>query len=509
MGASLKKLNLLSTLLVNLIIVILFQNCGADGFRAKSLLGTSQLASSNDDTFSNNDTSSNDDTTSSGTKYYMSPRGNDNNNGTFSSPWKTLDRLQTAISDGKIKPGDTVFFRGGDYLIHDQTDRNYYSWNIDGTESAPVTFKNYESEIPYIVYDRRIFDATSVEKSRTLALYIPGEYINVVGINFRQTEESRRLAVIGNDDYLNKEARVAAIKTYGKNVIIKGCVIDNFSGMGIYQGDTSNNLKIEECTIKNVANHNLYLSGKNGIIRKNSLDGTRHIDGARTIQLQYVTSIKNKIYQNTISNGSADAVVFSGRLSGNEVFNNVIINGGNGRTSGVAVGAACWDGTPGPGNRFYNNTIIGKSHEGLFSASRCETGLINCDFPEPEPKDPMTEAECAAELALNRPTIGAIEIHDNIFHPTTGTPTGLTTELDVSNFKNNIFYNSTGTVPAGNRVVNPMLVNPLGLTALSAMLNPGSPAINAGRSSIFPENDFRGALRPAQYDIGAFEFGAP
>ena len=48
------------------------------------------------------------------TIYYVSPTGNDNNNGTSqSTPWRTIDRVNQ--STYSIQPGDQVLFqRGGE-----------------------------------------------------------------------------------------------------------------------------------------------------------------------------------------------------------------------------------------------------------------------------------------------------------------------------------------------------------------------------------------------------------
>ena len=46
------------------------------------------------------------------TTYYVSPIGNDFNQGTITSPWHTFQKALT-IADA----GDTVYFRGGNYTI--------------------------------------------------------------------------------------------------------------------------------------------------------------------------------------------------------------------------------------------------------------------------------------------------------------------------------------------------------------------------------------------------------
>ncbi|HSW58998.1 MAG TPA: putative Ig domain-containing protein, partial [Dehalococcoidales bacterium] len=79
--------------------------------------------------------------------------------------------------------------------------------------------------------------------------------------------------------------------------------------------------------------------------------------------------------------------------------------------------------------------------------------------------------------------------------------------------ENNLYFNPTGVyrfssgVTGGDNQIraNPLFVNP---EALDFRLQPGSPAINAGTSSLAPLTDYDGNPRPSGsgIDIGAFEF---
>lgn len=427
--------------------------------------------------------------------YYMSPTGNDANSGkSVTSPWKTLDRLQKAQSI--INPGDTIYFRGGNYIINDTaTNVDYakmYVWK-GGTKSARITYRNYirpdgVAEKPVILYDKRKID---VNKGHS-TLLMPGSYATLDGLTFRQTEVSRCLALANGcqtrkSNYYRVHVQAVYLttqlkdpsKALEKNVILRNCVVDNFSASG-FSDKGSNNL-VERNVFKNNANHVFYLQGPYNEYRYNLLDGSRQINetshpseafgnaGRFGIQIQYVNTHHNKIYGNIIQNTDSAGVLFSGKVSYNEAYNNILIN--TGRIKGTMVGTWTQDGPVGVGNRFYNNTVIGKTQLGIFGGKLAE-------FPK-------------------------IDIRDNIFNPSTTKPIG----FSGSNLQNNIFYNVTGTIPAGNKKVNPLLVNPLGTTAASSALRTGSPAINAGLSSNYPRTDFYGRARPASYDIGAIEYG--
>lgn len=413
--------------------------------------------------------------------YYMSPSGNDSNPGTLAAPWKTIDRLHKA--QASLRPGDTVWFRGGDYFINDSAARRYYPLSANGTTSAPISYRNYQGEKPVIVFDRMTGDAVAFAGFFTLS----GDYIIFDGLNFRQTERSYALGWSPGSPYKSKFTPTV-FYVEGSNVTIRNCSIENVSGQGVHPQGGSKNLLVEHSRFIGTGSHGFYITGSGGTYRYNVLDGSRGYPNQQGIQLQYQGAQGNKIYGNLIMNGQATGVNFSGRVSGNEVFNNVFINAGaktgGGGGSGGPLGFWCEDGAIGPGNKFYNNTIIGKAGP---------SGLIGDSLPD----------RCVGIRPASR-----VEIYNNIFNTSSPSRIGLT--QSYPNIRNNIFYNITGSVPAGNTMVNPNLVNPSGTTSKDAMLTAGSPAIDKAISP-FPINDYQGGKRPfgAAADIGAFEFGAP
>ncbi|MCT8977240.1 cell wall-binding repeat-containing protein [Clostridium sp. CX1] len=72
---------------------------------------------------------------SAGKNFYVSTQGNDKNNGSLSSPFKTIQR-----GLDELKPGDTLLIRGGVY--HETTD----VFNKSGSPTAWYTIKNYQNE---------------------------------------------------------------------------------------------------------------------------------------------------------------------------------------------------------------------------------------------------------------------------------------------------------------------------------------------------------------------------
>jgi len=69
------------------------------------------------------------------TNYYLSPDGDNNNNGSINSPWATV---QYSLS--RLSPGDVLNLRQGSYY------ENNISVNLIGTTSAPITIQSYQGE---------------------------------------------------------------------------------------------------------------------------------------------------------------------------------------------------------------------------------------------------------------------------------------------------------------------------------------------------------------------------
>ena len=73
------------------------------------------------------------------TNYYVSTSGDDSNNGSITTPFRTIEKLLNVI-----QPGDTGFIRGGNYALGFITKRS-------GTQDNPITIKAYPDETVNII----------------------------------------------------------------------------------------------------------------------------------------------------------------------------------------------------------------------------------------------------------------------------------------------------------------------------------------------------------------------
>lgn len=67
--------------------------------------------------------------------YYVSPSGNDANNGRFSTPWKTITK-----ANASLVAGDTVYLMAGTYTQQIRPQNS-------GVAGRPIVFSNYESDV--------------------------------------------------------------------------------------------------------------------------------------------------------------------------------------------------------------------------------------------------------------------------------------------------------------------------------------------------------------------------
>lgn len=122
------------------------------------------------------------------TYYVSSSTGNDTNSGTsISSPWKSLDRINTAT----LNPGDQVLFKAGDTFLG--------QLNVDhsGTEANPIKFGKYGTG------EKPIIDGANASGGAYLAaIYVNNqEYIEFDGLHITNDRKIARTGVSDKEGY--------------------------------------------------------------------------------------------------------------------------------------------------------------------------------------------------------------------------------------------------------------------------------------------------------------------
>src|ERR1041384_4677939 len=79
-------------------------------------------------------------TTLFGGDFYVSPNGSSGGNGSIGSPW---DIATSCAAPAAVRPGDTVWLRGGAY---GQGGTKTINCSLGGSSSSPVIVRNYNGE---------------------------------------------------------------------------------------------------------------------------------------------------------------------------------------------------------------------------------------------------------------------------------------------------------------------------------------------------------------------------
>ncbi len=202
-----------------------------------------------------------------GNQFYVTPKGSASGNGSKDRPWD----LQTALSHpASVKPGDTIWMRGGLYTKQWSSNTLYRS-RLTGTPEKPIILRQYPGE-------RAVIDAGSSPAYKDYhALRIDGAHAHYWGFEVMYSERQRRsqdtgsspsdlrrgrgVTIYGNNiKCINLVVHDAAIGfsfwTPGENSELYGCIIfyngwesDRGHGHGIYAHNEDGTKRVTDCIL--------------------------------------------------------------------------------------------------------------------------------------------------------------------------------------------------------------------------------------------------------------------
>ncbi len=438
----------------------------------------------------------------SGHIYFVSPSGNDANNGSFASPW-----LTPVNAKNSMVAGDTVYFRAGTYTTIDDFSSVLVCNNgyCSGTANQYQNFLGYPGEtatlgsgsITHGIYHW----ANTVWQYATVAeLTLVGQVYGLTCQNVDPGGACNYIRVVGNNMHsigpgvgLDLEMPADHIAIYGnesaQNCLgSSGCSYDDraysfyFGGYGAQSNFDVGWNRLHD----NPFGKGIQVYG--------------HVAGDT---ITHLGIHDNEIYNNTMtgielggSDGNTDFVQDA------TLYNNILWNNSNGApVSHMVYGGVELEGLDANDGTYtlYNNTFYGNSP----AHSNIQPG---------------------GAIAFGTNGIKSATLENNIFYAASGSPCYLYFDDNTApaagrvSFSNNLFFNA-GKGPSGcNYNVGSIKVatdakgvngNPnfAGPSALNFHLTVGSPAIDAGMNTGVA-TDFDGVVRPqgSAFDIGAFEF---
>ncbi|WP_096085900.1 carbohydrate-binding protein [Agaribacterium haliotis] len=396
--------------------------------------------------------------------FYVATNGNDNNSGTLSQPWKTIQKAANTA-----KAGDHVFIKAGNY---------YGTVNVanSGHANAWISFDAMPGDEQKVILNNAAFriirksyirvSGIKINKSPTEGFYVEGPSSNItlsnnhtydtkasgIGIwGVRWKQDPKNYENIRNVKILNNKVEKANNGGYNECITLaNGIVGFEISGNEVFNGGDPT-YGGEGIDIK--------LGIKNGVIKNNYVhDLTR-----RGIYLD-AAGILPEFPKPYIDNV--------------EVFNNYVWNN---EGQGIALM------TEGVGDiknvKVYNNVLSGNSEDGIMF------------YKHPQGSGSIYNVEVSNNTIYNNPRYGILlhfpGSHSNIF-------------------RNNLMYKNgtdsyfkSGAYSASHNLSgrDPLFVN---ASSRNFQLRAGSPAINAGSAQNAPSVDVQGNVR-VQHDIGAYE----
>ncbi|TYB95191.1 MAG: right-handed parallel beta-helix repeat-containing protein [Kosmotoga sp.] len=440
-----------------------------------------------------------------GNTYYISPSGNDGADGSLHSPWKT-----PYISVKKLKPGDTLIFLDGEYIISEFDEIIIVP---GGEENAWITLKGEEGKKPTIKGMNDLYSSIILSDVG----YIRIENLEITskdGAPFRD-------AINAIDDPINhivlKDLYIHHIDEFGinfKNVSwaeIIDCTIE-YCGFGSIGGPEAEaggwrNIIIDGCDLSYNGHYYMGIADnpENPYSRPDGF-GIEPSEGP--IEIRYTTA------QHNLGDGldsKADNTYIHHCLVSNNYCNGVKLWGANSKVENVLI---CGTGE-GDVDSPWCPIVI--SYWGQPGATFELVNVTVADTPS-RPSYSMTvqyDSEVRVELTIKNcifaNTYGAIWVRENtsldveynhFFRPEDDVQLIYGKEYTYSQILN-------GSLGPGNTYGEPLFINPKwGNDDFDYHLQSGSPAIDSGTSSGAPSDDLDGIRRPKlkTYDKGCYEF---
>ena len=448
--------------------------------------------------------------------HYAAPGGSDGDPGTQSQPWATFQRAADTA-----QPGETVCFRGGNYLVDDDIHLTQ-----SGTVSGPITFIAYPRETPVLDRGGSPGSGVLILDQYTSHLRISGFTLRAFTIWGIQLSGENRYVLL---DHLEIEGGEAAIRfTYSgsaeeppeegpveyitlEDSLIHGSV---YSAVDCTPGPC-NHMIVRRTEIHSTGITGESFYGSDGIefargypvlvedcyVHDNGGDGidlnSRDRDGNAT----GVIVRRNRVVRNHLNGIKLWA--------GGRIENNVVWGQGN---------SAVWVGTFASTLEVINNTVAYNMWDTSYSERNWAfvAGYPDEVFPHPSVKLTLVNNIFAFNTG---PGIGGatgiylgggvqLTEHHNLYYSredgeiTAEFVEGRDPYFTRAEIGDGIWHSYSGQ-GHDDLTADPLFVS--GWPAVDLKLQEDSPAIDAGSAAEAPSTDAEGHPRDAQPDLGAYE----
>ncbi len=224
---------------------------------------------------------------------YVSTTGSDANPGTYTQPWRTIQKAADTAT-----AGSTVFIRGGTY-------RERVNVHVSGTPGAPITFRNF-------AYEPVLIDGTGMTApAGTSALF----------------------AIADRHDLVVDGLELANYQTSTTGIVVIGVWVDN----------TASNITLRHLLVHDIKHNGTAVNGTDAhAIAFYARSGTSPMTGI---------VVEDSEVRNCVL-GSSEAVVVNGNVDGFRFSGNTVHDCNN-----IGLLAVGWEGTAPSNDQARNGTI--------------------------------------------------------------------------------------------------------------------------------------------------------
>jgi hypothetical protein len=197
--------------------------------------------------------------TSADLGYYVSQAGNDDNPGTKSRPFKSLQKLNSI----QLKPGDKIFLKGKEIF------QGTLSLAVNGTSDKPILISSYGNGDGNAVIDGGNRDAISLRGN-----YFQLKDINVKGSGRKTGNTTNGITLSGVRHAIVQDIKTEGFQKSGielnscKNITLKNVYSVNNGFCGIYitgsKEDRSKNILVKDCKAEDNAGDPTMLENHSG-----------------------------------------------------------------------------------------------------------------------------------------------------------------------------------------------------------------------------------------------------
>ena len=242
--------------------------------------------------------------------YFVSPDGDNANNGSESTPWRDI---QYAVNNAS--PGDTIIVRDGTYIENiDVNTDNLTIQSENGAEATIVQAANSYDHVLKVTADYveisgfTVTGATAEDPYYAAGIYLSGaNYCNISNNNASNNmrdgitlyNSSNHNVIMGNNASFNSDDGIVLDEGSSDNIIENNSTESN-GGTGIVIEDSSNSNNIKSNNVSNNT-YSIYI----GYSSNNNVVANDVLDNSRGISLR--SSVNNRIYLNNFIDNSPNA----------------------------------------------------------------------------------------------------------------------------------------------------------------------------------------------------------